>query len=66
MAERLYTLEEITGALGEALGRMPKADRLAFERPLDLFLDDVVATLKLPPKVFTKDVLDESSGSCTS
>lgn len=50
MTERVYTLEEITGAMGEALGRMPKAIRLQIERPLDLFLDDVVATLKRPKK----------------
>ncbi len=51
MAERLYTLAEITGVLGAALKRVPAADRLIFERPLNLFLDDVARSLQaLPPE----------------
>jgi hypothetical protein len=41
-------MEEVTNALGKALGRVPIHDRLTFERPLFLFLDDVVRILKEP------------------
>lgn len=49
MTERTYTLHEITGALGDALKRVNRHDLLTFERPFNLFLDDVVRILKEPP-----------------
>jgi len=50
MTERLYRLEEITGILGQALARVNRHDLLTFERPFNLFLDDVVRLLKEPPR----------------
>lgn len=49
MTERTYTLFEITDCLGKALARVNRHDLLTFERPFNLFLDDVVRILKEPP-----------------
>lgn len=49
MTERTYTLAEITDVLGQALKRVNRHDLLTFERPFNLFLDDVVRLLKEPP-----------------
>lgn len=58
MTERLYTLHEITGALGDALKRVNRHDLLTFERPFNLFLDDVVRILKEPPRAAEEPIPD--------
>lgn len=43
---RTYTLDQITGAMGDALKALPASERLKAERTLFLFVDAVVDRLK--------------------
>lgn len=64
VAERTYTLREVTHALGEGLKKLTPKERLATERQVDLVLQGAVDALKaMPELVWPRGQVGEYQGA---